>query len=262
MLEKAPAMKSKYVMAVWNFLLAGFSFMGFVNTVPFLIDHLMEHGFQYTVCAHPEEWYLHGHCGLYVFLFIYSKIPELMDTVFLVLKKAPIIFLHWFHHCTVLLYCWHAYYNSVSSGLWFAAMNYTVHSIMYMYYGCMSLRLFRSVTKAIAPFITTIQILQMMMGMAVTVFSAMWHMEGGVSTCFVNAANYKLGLAMYTIYFILFAVLFRNLYCGAKGAKRSGKQEFCGVNSKTGMDFFFCNQSPCFFRWSILGGEMIHSNRI
>ena len=33
-------------------------------------------------------------------LFIYSKIPELMDTVFLVLQKKRVIFLAWFHHTT------------------------------------------------------------------------------------------------------------------------------------------------------------------
>ena len=29
-----------------------------------------------------------------------SKIPELVDTAFLVIQKKPVIFLHWFHHVT------------------------------------------------------------------------------------------------------------------------------------------------------------------
>lgn len=32
---------------------------------------------------------------------------EFGDTWLLVLKKKPIIFLHWYHHMTVLLYSWH-----------------------------------------------------------------------------------------------------------------------------------------------------------
>ena len=64
--------------------------------------------------------------GLWVGLFIYSKMPELLDTAFLTFQKKPVIFLHWFHHVTVLLYCWHAYHHQVSSGLWFASMNYCV----------------------------------------------------------------------------------------------------------------------------------------
>ena len=42
-----------------------------------------------------------GPVGLWVGLFIFSKIPELLDTVFLVLQKKRVIFLHWFHHVTV-----------------------------------------------------------------------------------------------------------------------------------------------------------------
>ncbi len=43
------------------------------------------------------------------------------------LRKKPLIFLHWYHHVTVLLYCWHSYYEQTTYGLYFIAMNYTVH---------------------------------------------------------------------------------------------------------------------------------------
>ena len=36
-------------------------------------------------------------------LVISSQIPELLDTVFLVLQKKRVIFLHWFHHVTVMM---------------------------------------------------------------------------------------------------------------------------------------------------------------
>jgi hypothetical protein len=34
-----------------------------------------------------DQWYGHGYVGLFVALFIYSKIFELVDTLWLVLKK-------------------------------------------------------------------------------------------------------------------------------------------------------------------------------
>ena len=44
------------------------------------------------------------------------KIPELIDTVFIVLRKKPLIFLHWYHHVTVVLYCWHSFAQRSSAG--------------------------------------------------------------------------------------------------------------------------------------------------
>ena len=59
-----------------------------------------------------------------------------------------------------------------SQGIWFAAMNLSVHSIMYFYYfmGAVGLR---KVVRPFAPLITTIQILQMVGGIAVTVTAAL-----------------------------------------------------------------------------------------
>merc|ERR1711981_528117 len=104
-----------------------------------------------------------GGCGLWVGLFIYSKIPELIDTLFLVLQQKKVIFLHWFHHVTVLLYCWHAFYNIVAPGLWFAAMNCSVHSIMYFYFFMTNVGFYKAM-QPLAPLITTVQILQMIGG--------------------------------------------------------------------------------------------------
>ena len=44
--------------------------------------------------------------SLWTYLFTMSKVPELMDTVFIVLRKQPLIFLHWYHHITVLIFTW------------------------------------------------------------------------------------------------------------------------------------------------------------
>jgi elongation of very long chain fatty acids protein 6 len=69
--------------------------VGCYKTMPVLIAALMENGLTYTACTNPSSWYLMGPSGLWTTLFVYSKIPELLDTVFLVLQKKRVIFLHW-----------------------------------------------------------------------------------------------------------------------------------------------------------------------
>jgi hypothetical protein len=117
----------------WNFFLSAFSLGGVATCVPLLLfgsgTGVLTGGFQSSVCVHPEL-YGTGWSGLFVCLFIYSKVFELADTFILLLRKKELEFLHYWHHSTVLLYCWHSYTTRIGTGLWFAAMNYSVHSIM------------------------------------------------------------------------------------------------------------------------------------
>lgn len=215
---------------LWNLVLAAFSILGASRVVPLLLSNLMEKGFNYTVCENPSNWYFEGGPGLWVGLFIYSKLPELADTAFLVLQKKPVIFLHWFHHATVLLYCWHSLHNMIAPGIWFAAMNYCVHSIMYLYY-FLAIAGFKRLARPIAPYITTIQIVQMVGGIIVTVWAGKQFFQGGVEACYTDSANVKLGLGMYACYFVLFAVLYYNNYLAPsakhKAAKGAPRREFC-----------------------------------
>nr|CAD7567629.1 unnamed protein product [Timema californicum] len=77
--------------------------------------------------------------GFWTWMFVLSKLPELGDTVFIVLRKQPLIFLHWYHHITVLLYSWFSYTEYTASARWFIVMNYFVHSVMYSYYALRSM---------------------------------------------------------------------------------------------------------------------------
>lgn len=205
--------------ALWNLLLCVFSVIGASRCLPVLLSSLNNHGFVYTVCTDPAQWYLKGGVGLWTGLFIYSKIPELMDTVFLVVQKKNVIFLHWFHHLTVLLYCWHAFHFSVAPGLWFATMNYCVHAIMYCYYFMCIVGLSK-IARPIAPLITSLQVLQMIGGIAVTAVSAYQHHNFGPTACSVNASNYRLGLMMYSVYLVLFLILFSKLYLSGNSKHR------------------------------------------
>jgi elongation of very long chain fatty acids protein 6 len=85
------------------------------------------------------------------FLFIIAKLAELGDTLFIVLKKRQLIVLHYWHHVTVLLFCWQIAYAQPEGGdgTYFALMNAFVHMVMYGYYALTAQ--FKSVRKVCGP---------------------------------------------------------------------------------------------------------------
>ncbi|EQC26197.1 hypothetical protein SDRG_15934 [Saprolegnia diclina VS20] len=202
-------------LALWNLGLATFSIMGAIRTVPFLLNTLAVRGWHHAVCAEAMPHYGHGPVSFWVTLFIFSKIPELVDTMFIVLRKKPLIFLHWYHHITVLMFCWHAYANLSPSGLFFVAMNYTVHGVMYFYYFLAAI----GIRASWAKFVTIIQLLQMVVGVAVCA-SGVYYVKAGV-TCELDRENLKWGILMYSSYFALFLKFFLERYFFKAPAKKT-----------------------------------------
>ena len=151
-------------------------------------------------------------------LFCYSKIPELIDTVFIVLRKKPLIFLHWYHHVTVLLFCWNAYATMAGSGLYFVAMNYTVHALMYGYYCLQALQMCPKSFPAIL--ITISQIAQMFVGTGVCISTWYFMLKG--RSCHNDLSNLTAGAVMYGSYLYLFVEFAVKRY-GSKKTKKIAK---------------------------------------
>ncbi|KAH9597976.1 ELO family [Trypanosoma melophagium] len=222
-----PAMNLRLLNILWNLLLTAFSLCGAYYCLPRLMEITMAPvisglaaadanghetvpvipGSLYnSACYWNRGMFFDGSVGFWVAAFILSKIPEMMDTAFLVLQKKPVIFLHWYHHATVMLFCWHAYTYTISSGLWFATMNYCVHSIMYFYYFVCACGL-RKVIRPIAPLITTLQILQMVVGTFIVTYTAVQRVRHP-SGCDTNDSSIRFGLLMYGSYIFLLVRFF------------------------------------------------------
>ncbi|XP_011305579.1 elongation of very long chain fatty acids protein 6 [Fopius arisanus] len=216
-----PRFELRGLLTLWNSGLAIFSIIGFARTAPELIHILRNHGLYHSVCI-PSFIEMDRVSGFWTWMFVLSKLPELGDTLFIVLRKQPLIFLHWYHHITVLLYSWFSYTEYTSSARWFVVMNYFVHSIMYSYYALKAMRY--SPPKSIAMVITTLQLTQMMVGCAINVW-AYQYLTSGQSNCCISRFNIHFSLIMYFSYFVLFARFFHKAYIGGKKDKKIYKHE-------------------------------------
>lgn len=228
----------RQIQMFWNLLLAIFSFCGAVRTVPYLLMWVYQEGWTTAMCTSPVVGYGGiGPTAFWTCLFIFSKVPELLDTMFILLAKKELLFLHAYHHVTVLLFCWHSYATRSSAGIFFVAMNYFVHSIMYTYYamqGGVSLAMSkakregteeakkvlaraqkkRNMLAVLAPFITALQIAQMIGGIWVLT-RIYFQLQLDPLSCDISRFNWLAGLLMYFSYFVLFVMFaFQKYVCG------------------------------------------------
>jgi len=166
-MEKRQAFSLKKPLLYWNIFLAIFSIHGTIRLVPQVFMNLYTIGLTGTLCAPATATFASGTVGFYNFLFVMSKYFELMDTVFIVLRKRKLYFLHWYHHLMALIVCWDGFAWEQPGGLYYAAMNYAVHAIMYSYY---SLAMVGKLPTW-GPLVTILQILQMVIGTGISAYT-------------------------------------------------------------------------------------------
>lgn len=216
------AMDLRGALAGWNVALAVFSFCGAARTLPALVYNATAFPFRRSLCHAAADDWGRGPSGLWVQLFILSKFAELLDTFFIVARKKRLLFLHWYHHLTVLLYCWHSYATEAPHALYFVAMNYAVHAVMYAYYALMALE---SKPDWFPPeCVTSAQILQMVVGIFVQ--TAAFRAD-----CGVDRSNLVAGALMYCSYLALFVKFALDRFFWPR-AKRSEALGAAGGNAQ------------------------------
>ncbi|RNF07092.1 fatty acid elongase [Trypanosoma rangeli] len=208
----------RYIIIVWNILLSTFSFFGMIVVVPALLLRIYSRGMVRTMCDQNDAILYETPVGFWTGMFVLSKVPELVDTALLLLQGKFPPFLHWYHHVTVMIFSWHTYCDRTSTMLIFAAMNLTVHTIMYFYFAMCACG-FKKTMRKFAPFITMLQIAQMVVGTMVTVYSAYTVYTtpvGATPRCHVSKSNARMGVLMYLSYLYLFSVMFVGAYLRPK----------------------------------------------
>ncbi|KAF3790612.1 Elongation of fatty acids protein 3-like [Nymphaea thermarum] len=158
-----------------------------------------------------------GPVFFWCYIFYLSKIFEFSDTVFILLKKKPLTFLHVYHHAVVVVMCF-LWLQHVQSLLVIALVtNASVHTLMYTYYLCCSV--------GHAPkwkrMVTDCQILQFLFSIAVSTVLLWEHFSGGgIGCCGMKAWGFN------AVFNVSLLILFFNFHSkNYRGRSRHGNKK-------------------------------------
>ncbi|KAI6177138.1 Elongation of very long chain fatty acids protein [Aphelenchoides bicaudatus] len=218
----------------WNSSLALFSVIGCVRFAEDFLATWKQFGLTHSLChsCNPD-----GVAAFWSLAFAISKFVELGDTLFIVLRKKPLIFLHYYHHVAVLVYTIHSGWqikletsvlnNSIlcaehtAPGQAFITMNYFAHAFMYSYYAFMATG--KRAPRWVSMGVTTIQTTQMFAGVAVSCYIYYIKVYTNIA-CQQSMANLYLAFLIYITFAVLFVQFFVNAYFTDKKPKKTKTQ--------------------------------------
>jgi len=228
MRDKEPLGKSRYfkpALVLWNVCLSVLSWVCFYNIGIALRGVHRQLG-TYHMCYQSDMSYGGAFQGTrnnvgWLMVFMVSKVPEMIDTFWLVLNKKEIITLQWWHHLTVMFFCWAqgVAYPDSGDGPLFAFFNSGIHSIMYPYY---ALALVTKVARvqSVRIAITLLQISQMFVGVVLRYLA-----DANCKPIYPDRQRLVgyAGWIIYTSYLILFVKFFVDSYIfNHKSVQKSG----------------------------------------
>ncbi|XP_049443115.1 elongation of very long chain fatty acids protein 4-like [Epinephelus fuscoguttatus] len=129
----------KVVLIVYNFAMVGLSaYMCY----EFLVTSWLS---SYSLLCQPVDYStspLPLRMARVCWWFFFSKVIELSDTIFFILRKknSQLTFLHVYHHCTMIFNWWAGIkYVPGRQSFFIGLVNTFVHTVMYSYYGLAAL---------------------------------------------------------------------------------------------------------------------------
>ena len=153
----------------------------------------------------------------------YFKYWEFADTLFLVLKKKKLLFLHVYHHMATAALCYSQIVNQTTLSWVIICLNLAVHVIMYGYYALASIGV-RCPWKQL---VTTGQIVQFVIDVVVCIYGIYHHYihlyapwMPYVRYCHGEPAAAFSGLGILVSYLVLFIFFYRDTYKKAPKADK------------------------------------------
>ncbi|KAJ3030782.1 hypothetical protein HDV00_008722 [Rhizophlyctis rosea] len=204
-----------------------------------VIPDLLKNGLMWSIC-HEDAWSSRLELLFYINYLI--KYYELLDTIFLVLKKKKLEFLHVYHHAATMVLCYFELEGRTAVSWVPVTLNLFVHVIMYYYYARTAVS-----SKPIwwKKYLTTLQITQFILDIFAIYLATYTYVSSamypdiipnfGLGTCRGKPIAAWIGCAIITSYLGLFVQFFIKTYGDNKNKRRQAKKEVAdavGVGEK------------------------------
>ncbi|KAK1636267.1 GNS1/SUR4 family protein [Colletotrichum phormii] len=211
---------------IHNFFLSLLSGALLVLFVEQIAPSLWQKGIYENICG-PSGW-TQPLVVLYYINYL-TKYYELIDTVFLMLKKKPLTFLHCYHHPATALLCFSQLVGATPLSWVPITLNLTVHVIMYWYY----FQTARGVKVWWKQWITVLQITQFVLDLGFVyfgfydVFADTYFKEilPHVGRCGGEFYAAMTGGAILTSYLVLFIMFYITTYKKGGRSKSAASQK-------------------------------------
>jgi fatty acid elongase 3 len=206
-LRGARPLELKWAFAVHNAFLCLLSIAMLVGVSVGVYAHFARHGSAFEVYCDAAHAMNRGPVWFWVYVFYLSKYYEFADTLFLVLRQKPLLFLHVYHHASTVVVAYLGLYDNASY-CWIACFqNCFVHVLMYYYYGRSTLGPYRPWWKR---YLTMLQMVQFWINMLGLVSFAALRLAG--IYCAGTWMTWFVSFSVNASFYVLFQLFFNESY--------------------------------------------------
>ncbi|TPX47228.1 very-long-chain 3-oxoacyl-CoA synthase [Synchytrium endobioticum] len=206
-MQRREACRLNTATAIHNAALCIGSLFMFILTVIDTFDRASKMGLsEIFFTTRPET--VKGRLMWTMYMYYISKYQELLDTVILVLKKKPVIFLHWYHHAIIIFMVWTWLEFKILYSVLGMMANALVHVFMYYYYFVSSM----GKTVWFKRYLTSGQIIQFIMSFLLSIPYVYYHYTLGRDT--VSWIPFLFSMSVNGSFLLLFIQFYRRSYSG------------------------------------------------